>query len=439
MLAASVYFLSTFSRSVVEFLPLAGFLLAGFVLLRTAERFPAFAIGATLLLYFWLKRYTFVPSSLWLPFGYVTVGLSYILFRLLHLIIEARNDAQFRAMPARIYLSYLIGFNTLVAGPIQLYDEYVEDEASAKRPALNDVGEGIERIVVGLFKTNVLAALIAAIRASAQADLPQGGLQQIPSGALLFGLYPLFLYCNFAGYIDIVIGLSRLMGKRLPENFDRPFSSTSFIEFWNRWHITLSRWLRLYVYNPLLVTLMRRFPSRGLEPLFATLAFFVTFFLIGVWHGRTTAFLFFGVLQGGGVAVNKAYQLIMVGRLGRKRYSSIAAHPAYKLVARGVTFTWFAFTLTWFWASWDQAASIWASVAIPRWGIAWIGIFLVSTLVLGAWEAARTRSADMRARLALRLDPLRVKTVWLTTLMVIVVCVVVLFNATAPEIVYKDF
>ena len=74
-------------------------------------------------------------------------------------------------------------------------------------------------------------------------------------------VYPLFLYANFSGYIDIVIALARLMRVRLPENFDRPFSASSFLDFWNRWHITLSKWLKTYVYNPLLVALMRRISS----------------------------------------------------------------------------------------------------------------------------------------------------------------------------------
>ena len=74
-------------------------------------------------------------------------------------------------------------------------------------------------------------------------------------------IYPLFLYANFSGYIDIVISLARLMRVRLPENFERPFSASSVIDFWNQWHITLSNWLKTYVFNPLLMALMRRISS----------------------------------------------------------------------------------------------------------------------------------------------------------------------------------
>jgi D-alanyl-lipoteichoic acid acyltransferase DltB (MBOAT superfamily) len=446
MLVASVVFLATFSRNPLDFAPLGGFLLVGYVALRLTERHPTrvfpFAVGGVILLFVWLKRYAFVPSGLWIPAAYVTVGMSYILFRLLHLIIEARNDPSYARLPVRVYLGYLIGFNTLVAGPIQYYDEYVADQnPETPRVTLDDIGEAAERIVVGLFKTNVLAAIFASTRATALTTLAGQGttVQDLASGAAVFALYPFFLYCNFSGYIDIVIGLSRLMGQRLPENFDRPLSATSFIDFWNRWHITLSRWLRTYVYNPLLITLLRRFPSRRLETLWATLAFFVTFFLVGVWHGQTTAFLFFGVLQGFGVSVNKLYQIMMTKRLGRKRYAAVASTLAYRTFARGLTFTWFIFTLSWFWGSWSQVATVWSSMGVKRWTAVWVGIFVASSIGLAAWEALRARVAAMEWSGSRLLEPLRVRTAWMTTLLVVVVLVVLISTSTAPEIVYKDF
>src|SRR6202044_372706 len=98
---------------------------------------------------------------------------------------------------------------------------------------------------------------------------------------------------------DVVIAVARCFRIVLPENFNRPFSAPNALNFWARWHISLSQWLKTYVYTPLLVGLMRRFPSPAAEPLFATIAFFVTFFLVGVWHGQTSEFIVFGFLQGG--------------------------------------------------------------------------------------------------------------------------------------------
>jgi len=120
-----------------------------------------------------------------------------------------------------------------------------------------------------------------------------------------------------------VIALARLMRVRLPENFDRPFSASSFIDFWNRWHITLSTWLKTYVYNPLLVALMRRISSVALEPLLGVICFFVTFFLIGLCTGEPLSSSSWRT-PGRGVAINKLWQLGLVRGLGRKGYKALA-------------------------------------------------------------------------------------------------------------------
>jgi D-alanyl-lipoteichoic acid acyltransferase DltB (MBOAT superfamily) len=445
LLAASVVFLATLSRDPLAYLPLLGFLGAGYLAVRaagarSARLVPILVVGVVLL-FVWIKRYAFVPHGLWIPYAYVTVGLSYMLFRLLHLVIEAHDTPALARLPVRDFLGYLIGFNTLVAGPIMFYDEYLETQRTLGEPVTEqDVGAGLERIVVGLFKTNVLAALVAAERVSALRILPESGAapDQLRAAIAIFALYPIFLYLNFSGYIDIVIGLSRLLGQRLPENFDRPFSAAGPIEFWNRWHITLSRWLKTYVFNPLLVALMRRFPGKQLETLWATLAFFVTFMLVGVWHGQTTAFLVFGVLQGLGVVVNKLHQVAMTRLLGRKRYGALAKRGAYRGVARGLNYTWFAFTLTWFWGSWSEAAAIWSTMGPKRWFAVWVAIVVGSACVLALWEQVRSRPAP-RWVSGPGLVPLRTRTAWLTTLFVVVALTVWLSTSDAPAIVYRDF
>ncbi len=446
LLLASLVFLATIARDPRELLPLAGFLLVGYGAIRWASRFPdrspALAIGGILVLFVWLKHYAFVPSRVWLPAAYVTVGLSYMLFRLLHLVLEVRGDESLARLPFRAYAEYMIAFNTLVAGPIQLYPEYAEQrDATDARVTLTDVGEALERIAVGLFKTTVLAALFAFLRTSALANLnsTETRLGSVGLGASVFVLYTLFLYCNFSGYIDVVIGVSRLVARRLPENFDRPFSATSFIDFWNRWHITLSSWFKAYVYNPLLLSLMRRFPSRRAETVCATMAFFLTFFLVGMWHGQTTAFLFFGVLQGLGVSVNKLYQVAVTARLGRKGYSRLAAVPLHRMISRGLTFSWFTFSLVWFAGSWSQVRALWADLGLRRGVAAWVLIVAGSSVALAAWEWIRARSSAANWRSASELGVLRARTAWVTTMVVVVAIVVVLSTHAVPALVYADF
>ena len=253
-------------------------------------------------------------------------------------------------------------------------------------------------------------------------------------------IYPLFLYANFSGYIDIVIAMARLMRVRLPENFDRPFSASSVIDFWNRWHITLSNWLKTYVFNPLLVALMRRISSVALQPFLAVFCFFVTFFLIGLWHGRTSEFIVFGMLTGGGMSINKLWQIGLARAMGRKGYRELAKHPIYVAFGRGLNFVWFAFTLFWFWgrleadrrnllrvASRRVARGLDGSVAGGYGGIGAVGMAARSPFVHQDLPRDRCSSAAMRA--------------WsiLSVLGLTSFVITVLLNQPAPPIVYKAF
>ncbi len=305
--AASIAFLALLDRNPIHFIPLAGFLLLGyaglFLIQRGMHKVTVLSILAVILAYIWLKKYTLLPDASFIHSFYFTVGLSYIFFRVLHLIIEAGDSKDKPRIGLGAYLLYTLNFTTLVSGPIQRYDEFARDQF-AEEPiplGIRDVGLQLERIIRGFFKVNVLAMLLNFAREDAYIQLTHPMPMQLKLYATLrlIVIYPIFLYANFSGYIDIVIAVARLMRVRLPENFDRPFSASSFIDFWNRWHITLSTWLKTYVYNPLLVALMRRFTSPSIEPVLGVFSFFVTFFLVGLWHGRTSEFITFGILQGG--------------------------------------------------------------------------------------------------------------------------------------------
>jgi D-alanyl-lipoteichoic acid acyltransferase DltB (MBOAT superfamily) len=446
LLTASCWFLSTFTHDYRAYIPFIAFLLIVYVCLQIVHRAPerafAFVITATIMLFVWLKKYSFVPLSMTLPFPYLTVGLSYILFRVLHLMIDSHYGQMKDPISPFHYLLYTINFTTLVSGPIQKYPEFkaMIEAPGSTRPGLPEIGAAVERIVTGVFKTNVLALILSDLQASALAQLARGadGHGYLIPGVLAFASYPLFLYCNFSGYIDIVIGIARLLGITLPENFNRPFSSDSFIGLWGRWHITLSEWLKTYVYNPLLMLLMRRYSAPNLEPFWAVLAFFVTFFLVGVWHGQTAAFLFFGFLQGFAVSVNKLYQILMTKWLGRTAYQSLSSNPHYVAVARGLTFTSFTFTLIWFWSDWNQIRSLfwilgWSLVEI------WVAILIGSTLILALWEALRAIFLSIKWQGNPIVYTRYWRTAWNTGLLVIVFGVGLLSSKPPPEMVYKAF
>jgi hypothetical protein len=229
------------------------------------------------------------------------------------------------------------------------------------------------------------------------------------------------------------------MRVRLPENFDRPFSASSFLDFWNRWHITLSTWLKTYVYNPLLMTLMRRVSSISLQPYLGVFCFFVTFFLIGVWHGRTSEYVVFGILQGGGVAINKMWQLRMADWLGRKGYKELAKKSIYIAFGRGLTFTWFAFTMFWFWANWKQIGIVFSSIGALEWAAVWLAIWIGATAALAIWESAREALLHIQTAEGPLLASRYALAVYATAMFVISFVITVVLNQPAPGIVYKAF
>jgi D-alanyl-lipoteichoic acid acyltransferase DltB (MBOAT superfamily) len=447
LLVASLALIVLLAHNPIVLLPLAVFLAMGYsgllALERRWTRHAIWIIAAVILAYIWLKKYTFLPESSFLSFPYFTLGLSYIFFRVLHLLIEVGNDGEKRYIGFGSYLLYTLNFTTFVSGPIQRYDEFVRDQFAAEPIALGApvIGMQLERIVRGFFKVNVLAMLFDAVKQDAFVQLAEPLPLSIKTFAAfrLAVVYPFFLYANFSGYIDIVIALARLMRLRLPENFDRPFSASSFLDFWNRWHITLSTWLKTYVFNPVLVTLMRRISSPAIQPFLAVVSFFITFFLVGVWHGRTSEFIIFGVLQGGGVAINKLWQIWLAGRLGRKGYRELAAKPIYIAFGRGLTFSWFAFTLFWFWGSWQQINQAFSCIGAVRWVAVWSVIWLSATVVLAAWEALRAALLSIRTSEGPVLTSRYARVIYASALGLSAFVIAILLNQPAPGIVYKAF
>jgi D-alanyl-lipoteichoic acid acyltransferase DltB (MBOAT superfamily) len=262
---------------------------------------------------------------------------------------------------------------------------------------------------------------------------------KLQCGFTLAIAYPLFLYANFSGYIDIVIALARLMRIRLPENFNHPFAASSFLDFWNRWHITLSTWLKNYVYNPLLLASMRRIGAVSMQSILGVFCFFFTFSLVGIWHGRSSEFVFFGILQGGGVSVNKLWQLELTRRFGRPGYKALAQKPVYVALGRGLTFSWFTFTLLWFWGSWPQIILMFTALGALHWLALWLIIWLSATLALTAWEWLRARLSEIMTGSEPVLTSLGARLIYITVLVATVFVFSVMRSHTAPGLVYKGF
>jgi D-alanyl-lipoteichoic acid acyltransferase DltB (MBOAT superfamily) len=447
LLLASLVFLAMLAPSPFALLPFTAFLFAGYAGILVIERrrtTPAvWSVLAVVLAYTWLKKYTFLPEGILWHTPYFTLGLSYIFFRVLHLLIESRDREHARNIGISSYLLYTLNFTTLVSGPIQRYDEFARDQFAREPLPLGPrvVGRQLERIVIGFFKVNVLAMLLKMLQEDALGQLGHSAPSPVRmlSAVQLVMVYPFFLYANFSGYIDIVLALARLMRLNLPENFDRPFAASSVLDFWNRWHMTLSSWLKVYVYNPLLIALMRRTSSPAIEPYLAVFGFFVTFFLVGIWHGRTSEFVIFGILTGGGVSVNKLWQHWLTRALGRKGYKNLGNYPIYIALSRGLNYSWFAFTLLWFWGDWKQIDEVFRALSTLQWLCVGLASWVGATGVLAAWEWLRSTILSIRSSGEPLLTNRYVRVVFDSALGAAAFIITVLLNQPAPGIVYKAF
>lgn len=441
MLAANIAFLASFTTNLTAFIPLAVFLLAGYLAIKSvevskSERMLAVLAVALIVLFCWLKKYFFLSFLGFMDWAYVTLGLSYIFFRVLALLIDVAHGEVEHPPTALEYLNFTLNFPTLIAGPIQRYQDYAEAERALTWAG---AGEACVRITIGFFKVIALSSVIGGLQKSAIAlMLEQSTFAGVVAYAVAgIGLYPVFLYYNFSGYTDIVIGVGRFFLRGYPENFNFPFSSKNFLEFWTRWHMSLSNWLRDYLYTPLLFALLRRFDRPGAENYLGPLAFFVTFFVIGIWHGSTIVFAIYGLLLGLGVSANKLYQSIMINRLSRSGYRQLGSNPIYVAAARGLTFTWYAACMLFFWAEAPELRAIGSHVGVAGAIASFAVLFLLSSLALPIVEMVIGMSA-----------PDRLRSVWenayaksaLAGVLAFFCFVAVLATSTsAPQIIYQAF
>lgn len=237
------------------------------------------------------------------------LGFSYLAFRLLHTLRDARTGR----MPdgdLDEYLTYALFWSTYTAGPIDRITRFATDlRQSAERQISlaispeNPIWSGLWRILWGVFKKFAIADTLALIA------LNETNANQVTKSGWMWVLlyaYSLRIYLDFSGYTDIAIGLGKLIGLKLPENFDRPYLKTNLTAFWNSWHITLAQWFRAYFFNP--VTRSLRSRSNNLPVwLIIWITQVSTMALIGLWHGISLNFLIWGVWHGVGLFIHNRW------------------------------------------------------------------------------------------------------------------------------------
>jgi D-alanyl-lipoteichoic acid acyltransferase DltB (MBOAT superfamily) len=292
-----------------------------------------------------LKKYAFlrlIGGESLLAHALDLIGLSFIFFRQIHYVVDVKQG-EITHVALWPYLTYQFNPFTLLAGPIQRYQGFQEDWQKLT-PRFTD---GIElrlavlRILIGVIKVSLIGEYCLQVAQTAYYEPEAYGAW--PSRLLRFYFFPAFVYFNFTGYCDIVIGGAALFGIRVPENFDRPYLARNMIDYWTRWHRTLSFWIRDYIFTPLYVSIARRRASLASNLAFA--CYFVALFLAGVWHGATRNFVVFGLLNGAGVSAAKLWENIIVARVGRAGLRRYLASSPILYAARFSTFHFVCLTM----------------------------------------------------------------------------------------------
>lgn len=330
------------------------FCLLGYGLIKAHLRWiglrPVYTLSALVALFAYMRNYDMLhwilPDAI-LTSAFKTVGLSFILFRIVHVLVDARSGT-LHGLQLATFMNYCLSFTTFMMGPIQRYQDF-SDQWHGRTRAIDLTFEAhldaVLRILLGLVKAHILAPWAESVALRPDANI----FELSPAGWVvgLYGFY-FFLYLSFSGYCDVVIGIGSLFGVRPPENFNMPFLAQNISDFWLRQHRSLTLWLSDYVFSPTYKAMLsgRSFADRPL--LAGSLALMLTMVVSGLWHGTTIGFLLFGMTHGVFLIVYHVWDHGLVRRLGRKRVSQLRKTWPSRAVGIVLTFNAAAFAFLFF-------------------------------------------------------------------------------------------
>lgn len=266
-----------------------------------------------------LERLTYEPMDIFLP-----VGISFFTFQSLSYIIDIYRG-RIKSLRRWIdYVFYVSFFPQLVAGPIVRARDFIPQIYKTPSVSRAEFGEGLFLIICGLFKKAVISDYISLNFVDRIFDAPllYTGVENLLG---VYG-YALQIYCDFSGYSDMAIGIALLLGFRFNINFDSPYQSASITEFWRRWHISLSSWLKDYLYISL--------GGNRKGKIRTYLNLLITMLLGGLWHGASIRFILWGAVHGVSLAVHKA----VMERFSSFKQSGGLMHPVRRVIGVLITF-----------------------------------------------------------------------------------------------------
>jgi alginate O-acetyltransferase complex protein AlgI len=225
-----------------------------------------------------------IPSASTFLKPAIFLGISFFSFRLISLIVDTIDEDE--KIDFFHYINYLIFFPSFMMGPLDRFERHLSD---AKNEGKDKENRGysyyypiLERIILGAFKKIVIADTLLPFSLASLNDLDLAGVGT-SKVFISHYFYYFVLYFDFSGYCDIAIGVGKLFGIKLPENFNHPYKARNIQDFWNRWHITFMEWLKDYLYFPILRVLLNI--NNNFIVTATCISFFLTFLLAGIWHG----------------------------------------------------------------------------------------------------------------------------------------------------------
>ncbi len=257
-----------------------------------------------------LYKYPVLKSQLPLSMQVKALGISYFTFKFLHVLIDTYRG-RIKDLDFSVFIAFIFFFPTFSAGPIDRYSRFKRGfgESSIKK---ENIDIGISRIIYGLFKKFIIADKTGVLIAKLAPDVLKAPVLIL--WAIVF-LYSIRIYYDFSGYTDIAIGLGRFFGFIVPENFNRPYLKANITAFWQNWHMTLTSWLREYLFMPLGKSLMFSIGT-GHTWLINGICQLITMAAVGIWHGSTLSFFIWGIYHGVGLSLYKIYSDLL------KKYAS---------------------------------------------------------------------------------------------------------------------
>ena len=231
------------------------------------------------------------------------IGISYMSFKTIQIMLEISDGLIKEKISAKDYLQFLLFFPTVSAGPIDRSRRFLKEmnEVMPRKEYLELAGDGVYRIVLGLLYKIVLSTYVY------QMLLALNNTDIVVYSIKYMYLYTLYLFFDFAGYSLMAVGSSNILGIQTPMNFNKPFLSVDIKDFWTRWHITLSTWLRDFVFSRVLMQVIRKkwFKNRLHN---ATYAYMVNMLVMGFWHGLSVSYIVYGFYHGVLMAGFEVYQ-----------------------------------------------------------------------------------------------------------------------------------